>query len=94
MRTWFGKWRWQKRAKLEVVKEDNVGADVDVVRVGVNGEGSRLSPPDQALLLSPFLPLFPPHARFHPHRRMTPHSAALSLCHGLCSLGLVASGSV
>ena len=73
--------------KLGVVEEDNVGADVDVVRVGVNGEGSRLLPPDQALL-SPFLPLFPPHPRFHPHRQMTPHDAALSLCHGLRSLGV------
>jgi len=75
-----------------VVEEDSVGAVVDVVRVGVNGEGSRLSPPDQALLLSPFPPLFPPHPHFHPHRRMTPHGAALSLCHGLRSLGTGGEG--
>jgi hypothetical protein len=84
---------WQERAKLAVV-EDNAGADVDVVRVGINGEGSRLSPPDQALLLSPFPPLFLPHPRFHPHQRMIPYNTALSLCHGLHSLGLVVGGSV
>jgi hypothetical protein len=43
--------RWQKMAKLAVVEENNVGADVNVVRAGINGEGSRSSPPDQALLL-------------------------------------------